>query len=146
MSLGGGITKKEETNIVNTKISECTEGSDKATLFQILFLEGGEREICGGSVDGGEIFCMFLVYKCNTVSHNRSRGKGAYISRGNKGACTVMAPSSPHLPSSAFFHPVLSGSTSSNVKRFESLLLLSYTMGIWEKIFQVLEAEAQYYQ
>ena len=37
MSLGGGITNKEETNIVNTKISECTEGSDKATLFQILY-------------------------------------------------------------------------------------------------------------
>ena len=41
ISLGGGITKKEETNIVNTKISECTEGSYKATLFQVLFLEGG---------------------------------------------------------------------------------------------------------
>ena len=146
MSLGGGITEKEETNIVNTKISECIEGSDKATLFQILFIEGGDRGICGGSVDGGAILYMSLVHKCNTVSHTRSRGTGAYISRGNKGVCAVMAPSSPHLPSSAFFHPVLSGSTSSNVKRFEGLLLLSYTMGRWEKIFQVLEAEAQYYQ
>ena len=36
MSLGGGITKKEETNIVNNKISECKEGSDKATMFQNL--------------------------------------------------------------------------------------------------------------
>ena len=58
MSLGGGITKKEETNIVKNKISECTEGSYKATLFQIIFLEGGERGICGGSVEGEEILCM----------------------------------------------------------------------------------------
>ena len=43
ISLGGGIKNKEETNIVNTKISECTEGEDKATLFQIIFLEGGEE-------------------------------------------------------------------------------------------------------
>ena len=63
MSLGVRITKKEETNIVNTKISELTEGSDKSTLFQILFLKGGERGICGGSVDGGEILYMSLVYK-----------------------------------------------------------------------------------
>ena len=93
MSLGGGITKKEETNIVKTKISECTEGSDKVTLFQIIFIEGGERGICGGSVDGGLILCMSLVYKFNIVSHTRSRGTGAYIPRGNKGACVVMAPS-----------------------------------------------------
>ena len=46
--LGGGITNKEETNIVNTKISECTEGSEKATLFQILFLEGGEEKYVEG--------------------------------------------------------------------------------------------------
>ena len=129
MSLGGGITNKEETNIVNTKISEYIEGSDKATMFQIKFLEGGEREIRGGSVDGGAILCMSLVYKCNTVSHTRSRGTGAYIPRGNKVVCVVMAPSSPHLPSSAFFHPVFSGSTLSNVKRFEGLLLFSYTLG-----------------
>ena len=63
ISLGGGITKKEDTNIVNTKISECIEGSYKATLFQIIFLEGGEIVICVGSVDGGLIFCMSLVYK-----------------------------------------------------------------------------------
>ena len=36
MSLGGGTTKKEETNIVNNKISDCKEGSDKATMFQSL--------------------------------------------------------------------------------------------------------------
>ena len=41
ISLEGGIMDKKETNIVNTKISECTEGSYKATLFQILFIEGG---------------------------------------------------------------------------------------------------------
>ena len=58
---GGGVTNKEETDIVNTKISECTEGSDKATLFQIIFLEGRGRGICGGSVDGVAIFCMLLV-------------------------------------------------------------------------------------
>ena len=43
ISLGEGIKNKEETNIVNTKISECTEGEDKVTLFQIIFLEGGEE-------------------------------------------------------------------------------------------------------
>ena len=95
ISLGGGITKKEDTNIVNTKISECIEGSDKATLFQIIFLEGWGRGIFGGLVDGGAIFCMLLLYRCNTVSHTRSRGTGAYIPRGNKGECEVMDPSSP---------------------------------------------------
>ena len=146
ISLGRGIKNKEETNIVNTKISEYTEGSNKATLFQILFLEGGERGICGGSVDGGAILCMSLVEECNIVSNYRSRGTGDYIPRGNKRVCVVMAPSSPHLPSSAFFHPVLIGSTLSNVKRFEGLLLLSYTLGRWGEIFQVLEEEAQNYQ
>ena len=108
MSLGGGITNKEETNIVNTKISECTEGSDQSTLFQILFLERGGRGISGGSVNGGAIFCISLLYKCNTISHTWSRGTGAYIPRENKGACVVMDLSSPHITSSAFFEPVLS--------------------------------------
>ena len=38
---------------------------------------------------------------------------------------------------------VLSGSKASNVKSFEVIPLLSYTLGRWEKIFQVPEAEAQ---
>ena len=97
-------------------------------------------------MNGGAIFCISLLYKCNTVSHTRSRGTGAYIQRGNKGTFLVMDISSTHLTSSAFFQPVLSGSTASNVKRFEGLLLLSYTLGRLEKIFQVLEAEAQNYQ
>ena len=80
-------------------------------------------------MDGGAIFCLSLVYKCNTLSHTRSRGTEAYIPRLNQGVCVAMDPSSPHLPSSTFFHPVLSGYTSSNVKRFEGLLLLSYTLG-----------------
>ena len=63
MPLGGGITKKEETNIVNTKISERTEGEETVPLFQITFLEGGGRGICIGSVDGGSRFCMLLVDK-----------------------------------------------------------------------------------
>ena len=50
---------------------------------------------------------------------------------------------SPHRPSSDFFQPVVSVSTASNVKRFEGLLLLSYTLGRRGKIYQVLEAEAQ---
>ena len=112
----------------------------------MIFLEGGGRGICGGSVDGGAILCMLLVYKCNTVSHTRSRGTGAYIQRVNKGEYVVMDPSSPHLPSSILFQPVLSVSTSSNVKLFDVLLLLPYTLGRREKIFQVLEAEAQNYQ
>ena len=51
--------------------------------------------------------------------------------------------SPPHLPSSAFFQPVLSGYTESNVEIFEGILLLSYALERWEKIFQLLEAEAQ---
>ena len=90
MSLGGGITKKEETNIVNTKISECTEGSEKATLFQILFLEGGERGICGGSLGGGAIFCMSLVEECNTLSHTQSKGSGKYPPGGKDGVWVIM--------------------------------------------------------
>ena len=97
-------------------------------------------------MDGGEIFCMLLVYKCNTVSHTRSRGTGAYITIVNKGACVVMDPSSPHLPSSVLFQPVLSVSISSNVKLFDGLLFLPYTLGGWKGIFEVLEAEAQNYQ
>ena len=54
-----------------------------------------------------------------------------------------MAPSSPHLLSSDFFQRVLSGAIASNVESFVSLLMSSYTVGIWEKIFQVLEAEVQ---
>ena len=74
MPLGGGIKKKEETNIVNTKISERTEGEETVPLFKIIFLEGGGRGICVGAVDGGSRFCMLLVDKCNTVSHTRSIG------------------------------------------------------------------------
>ena len=55
----------------------------------------------------------------------------------------MMALPSPHLPSSAFFQPVLSGDKNSNVESFDCILLFSYTLGQWEKIFQLLEAEAQ---
>ena len=51
--------------------------------------------------------------------------------------------SSLHLLFYDFFQPVLSGGTSSNIKIFEGIPLLSYTLGQREKIFQVLEAEAQ---
>ena len=74
MSLGGGITDNEETNIVNTKISERTDSEDTVTLFQIIFIEGGGRRICGGSVECGAIFCMLLIDECNTESPPRSRG------------------------------------------------------------------------
>ena len=46
-------------------------------------------------------------------------------------------------PSFDFFQPVLSGGTSSNIKIFEGIPLLSYTMGLCEKIFQFLEAVDQ---
>ena len=74
MSLGGRITENEETNIVNIKISEHKEGEGTVPMFQILFIEGGGRRICGGAVDCGERFCMSLVLECNTESHTRSRG------------------------------------------------------------------------
>ena len=51
--------------------------------------------------------------------------------------------SSLHLLFYDFFQPVLSGGTSSNIKIFEGIPLLSYTMGLCEKIFQFLEAEDQ---
>ena len=54
-----------------------------------------------------------------------------------------MYTSSPHLWFFDFFQLVLSGATASNVKSFEGTPLLSYTLGKWEKIFQVLEEEAQ---
>ena len=74
MSLGGGITENEETNIVNTKISERTDSEDTVTLFQIIFIEGGGRRICGGAVECGARFCMLLVDECNKESPPRSRG------------------------------------------------------------------------
>ena len=46
-------------------------------------------------------------------------------------------------PSFDFFQPVLSGGTSSNIKIFKGIPLLSYTMGRCEKIFQFLEAVDQ---
>ena len=52
-------------------------------------------------------------------------------------------PSSHHLLTSAFLQPVLSGTTASNIKSFEGIPLLSYTLRRWEKIFHVLEEEAQ---
>ena len=55
----------------------------------------------------------------------------------------MMALSSPNLPYSDFFQPVLSGATESNVKSLEVIPLSSYTLGRWEKIFQVLEAQSQ---
>ena len=65
---------KEDTNIVNTPISEHTEGEDKVPLFQIIFIEVGRRGICGGSVEGGVRLCMSWVDECNTASHTRERG------------------------------------------------------------------------
>ena len=44
---------------------------------------------------------------------------------------------------SNFFQLVLSGATESNVKSFKVIPLSSYIMGKCEKIFQVIEAEAQ---
>ena len=58
ISLGGGITKKEETNIVSTQISERTEDEDTVPLFKMKFIEGEGRRICVWKVYGGEIFCM----------------------------------------------------------------------------------------
>ena len=46
MSLRGGISEKEETDIVNTPIFERTEDAETGPLFQIIFLEGGGRGIC----------------------------------------------------------------------------------------------------
>ena len=58
MSLREGMMEKEDTNIFNTTISERAEGEDTLPLFQIIFLEGRERGICGGAVDFGARFCM----------------------------------------------------------------------------------------
>ena len=41
---------KVDTNIVNTPISDSTEGEDTVPLFQIIFIEAGGVGICGGSV------------------------------------------------------------------------------------------------
>ena len=39
---------KEDTNIVNTPISERTEGEDTVHMIQIVFIEVGARGIYGG--------------------------------------------------------------------------------------------------
>ena len=44
---------------------------------------------------------------------------------------------------SAFFQPLLIGATVSNVKSFEGIPMLLYTMGKREKTFQVVESESQ---
>ena len=69
MSLGRGNMDKEDTNIVNTPISDSTEGEDKVPLFEIIFIEVGGRRICGGSVEGEVRLCMPLVDEYNTASH-----------------------------------------------------------------------------
>ena len=143
MSLGVGITNNEYINIINTKISDRTEGEDTGTLFQIIFLQGWGRGMCGGAVEGEEILCTSLVREYNIVSHTRSRGSVEDIPGVKEGTCVVIDPSSPRSPSYDFFQPVLSGATASNVKSFEGLLLLAYTLGGWGEIFQVLEVEAQ---
>ena len=94
-------------------------------------------------MEGEAILCTSLVREYNIVSHTRSRGSGEDIPGVKEGTCVVIDPSSPHSPSSDFFQPVLSGATASNVKSFEVILMLSYTLGVWEKIFQFLEAEDQ---
>ena len=62
---------------------------------------------------------------------------------GKGGAWVLPSSSAPQLPLSAFYQPVLSGATTSNIKNSEVLTLSSYTLDIREKIFQVLEEESQ---
>ena len=45
------------------------EGKDTGPIFQIRFLEGGGRVICGGAVAVGVKLCMSSVDECNTASH-----------------------------------------------------------------------------
>ena len=77
---------KEDTNIVNTKIIERTEGEETVPLIQNIFIEVGGRGICGGSVDGRERLCMSLVDECNRASHTRSRGSGNILQKERKGS------------------------------------------------------------
>ena len=88
-------------------------------------------------MEGVAILCMLLVDECNTVSHIPEIGS-INIFPEEKIECVVMDP-----PSFDFFQPVLSGGTSSNIKIFKGIPLLSYTMGRCEKIFQFLEAVDQ---
>ena len=88
---------KEDTNIVNTPISERTEGEDKFPPFQIIFIEVGGRVICRGSVEGGVTLYMLLVDECTTASHTRVIGSGKDITGGKERECVVMDPSSPLL-------------------------------------------------
>ena len=76
ISLGVGIMDKEDTNIVNTPISERIEVEHKFSLFQIIFIEVGGRVICRGSVEVGVRLYMLLVDECTTASHTRVRGPG----------------------------------------------------------------------
>ena len=84
-------------------------------MFKIRFLQGWGRGICGGSVEGGERFCMLSADECNIASHIWAGGSGGDLSGGQEGAWEVMDPSSPRLTYSDFFRAVLSGSTASKV-------------------------------
>ena len=77
-----------------------------------------------------------------SVTHPVKRFRRRYSRSKGRGVSNDFSVS-PHRPSSDFFQPVLSVSAASNVKRFEGLLILSYTLGIWGGVFQFLEAEAQ---
>ena len=107
---------KEETNMINTIISERAEGEETGPLFQIRFLEGGGRGICGGAVAGGEILCMSLVGELNTASHTRVRRSGEDHPGVKEGAGVVMSLFTPCHPYYTLFQIVLGGSTASNAK------------------------------
>ena len=53
-------TESHLHNIVNTPTSERDLEYNTGSLLQIRFLEGRGKEICGGAMDGGSRFCIFL--------------------------------------------------------------------------------------
>ena len=121
--------KKGDNIIVNNHIRDPEKGTDTGPMFQIRFLEGGGRGIYGIAVEGGSIFCMYLVVECNTSSHTWKRGSGEELPGGKERAWLVIYPPAPRLPPSELFQTLLSGSRSYKVKSLEGLLMSTYILG-----------------
>ena len=54
----------------------------------------------------------------------------------------LMDPPAPCLPTSKFFHPVMGDISATKYPGFEGIFMVSYSLEIWESIFQVLKAKA----
>ena len=61
---------------------------------------------------------MSSMDEFNTASHNQSIVFQDELPGGKGGTWVVLAPSTPRLPASEFYHPALIGANASKVKNF----------------------------